>query len=46
MNAKGTEELRAGEAMGGISEQSPRAIAAMDFFTVPMLTFGVLHCFL
>ena len=21
------------------------AIAAMDFFTVPTLTFGVLHCF-
>jgi putative transposase len=22
-----------------------QAIAAMDFFTVPTLTFGVLHCF-
>ena len=31
--------------MGGLSEQSWEAIAAMDFFTVPTLTFGVLYCF-
>src|SRR5258708_34286357 len=29
-----------------VSLDNPReAIAAMDFFTVPTLTFGVLHCF-
>jgi hypothetical protein len=29
-----------------LSENAPRkAIAAIDFFTVPTLTFGVLYCF-
>jgi hypothetical protein len=31
--------------MGGVSKNHSEAIAAMDFFTVPTLTFGVLYCF-
>jgi hypothetical protein len=28
-----------------LPEQPPGGIAAMDFFTLPSLTFGVLYCF-
>ena len=31
--------------MAHVSSQPPEAIAAMDFFTVPTITFGVLYCF-
>jgi hypothetical protein len=31
--------------MGGVSINYREAIAAMDFFTLPMLTFGVLYCY-
>ena|SRR5438874_12983894 len=31
--------------MGGLLSNDREAIAAMDFFTVPTLTFGVLYCF-
>jgi len=31
--------------MGGLLNNHREVIAAMDFFTVPMLNFGVLYCF-
>jgi len=32
-------------SLGGFPAQSPRCVVAMDFFTVPTLTFRVLYCF-
>jgi putative transposase len=31
--------------MADVPQKPSEAIAAMDFFTVPTLTFGVLYCF-
>ncbi len=45
MDTASPERPRRGEAMAGVPQEPREAIAAMDFFTVPTLTFGVLYCF-
>src|SRR5271157_5427208 len=45
MDPASPEKSRPGEAMADVPQKPSQAIAAMDFFTVPTLTFGVLYCF-
>lgn len=45
VDEKSSKKSGAGKTMGHVSEQPSRGIAAIDFFTVPTLTLGVLHCF-
>ena len=40
-----SERSRSRQAMADAPRNRREAIAAMDFFTVPTLTFGVLYCF-
>ncbi len=41
----GASKFRTSQALACILRNHREAIAAMDFFTVPTLTFGVLYCF-
>ena len=43
--ATSAEEPEGGQALGDVSANHREAIAAMDFFMVPTITFGVLYCF-
>jgi putative transposase len=45
VDAKSSEESRAGETVETFWNNHREVIAAMDFFTVPAVTFGVLDCF-
>jgi hypothetical protein len=45
MDPASPERCRSGEAVADVPEKHREAIAAMDFFTVPMLTFAVPYCF-
>ena len=45
MDPASSERSRFREAMADVPQKPSRGIAAMDFFTVPTLTFGVLYCF-
>ena len=45
MDPAGSERSRSCQAMADVLQKPSEAIAAMDFFTVPTLTFGVLYCF-
>jgi transposase InsO family protein len=40
-----SERSRAGQTVARFLRNHREAIAAMDFFTVPTITFGVLYCF-
>jgi putative transposase len=42
--AEGTVKSGAGQAMVAFLNNHREAIAAMDFFTVPTLTFGMIYC--
>jgi hypothetical protein len=44
LDEESTQEPRAGKAWSTFLCNHREAIAAMDFFTVPTLTFGVLYC--
>jgi len=45
MDPASPERSRSFETMVTFLRNHREAIAAMDFFTVPTLTFGVLYCF-
>jgi transposase InsO family protein len=45
MGTESPEKSRSRQALDRIPQEHREAIAAMDFFTVPTLTFGVLYCF-
>ena len=45
MDAEGTAKPRASRQWKAFLHNYGEAIAAMDFFTVPTLTFGMLYCF-
>ena len=45
MDPASSERSRSCQAMADVPQKPSEAIAAMDFFTVPTLTFGVLYCF-
>jgi len=42
MDPASPEKSRPGEAMADVPQKPSEAIAAVDFFTVPTLSFGVL----
>jgi hypothetical protein len=44
-DAEGPLRLQAGTTLASFLNNHREAIAAMDFFTVPTLAFGVLYCF-
>src|SRR5215813_567498 len=45
LDAACSDNPESGPALAYVSSQSPRAIAAMDFFSVPTVTFNVLYVF-
>ena len=45
MDPASSERSRFRETMADVPQKPSEAIAAMDFFTVPTLTFGILYCF-
>ena len=45
LDTTGAETARPREALATYLRSHREAIAAMDFFTVPTLTFGILYCF-
>jgi len=45
MDPASSERSRFRETMADVPQKPSEAIAAMDFFTVPTLTFGILTAF-
>jgi putative transposase len=45
LDESSAERSRPGQALAAFHRNHREAIAAMDFFTVPTITFGVLYCF-
>ena len=45
MDQESTEEPGTRQTMASLLDNHREAIAAMDFFTIPTLAFGVLYCF-